>query len=78
MVMSVGGVMGVTVLMRTATSNVSFCSGSASGAPLRSGIGSLGELAGEVVANRDGFAERDVDVAARVAAALCVRSSPGG
>ena len=31
--MSAGGVMGVTVLMRTATSNASFCKGSASGSP---------------------------------------------
>ena len=37
MVMSAGGVMGVTVLIRTATSNASFCSGSASGSRLRVG-----------------------------------------
>ena len=69
--MSAGGVMGVTVLIRTATSNASFCSGSASGRSR--GFGGLGQLAGEVVADRDGLAERDVDVAARVAAALRAR-----
>ena len=62
-VISAGGVIGVTVLMRTATSNASFCSGSASGVARR-GIGGL--LSSRVRWSRTeiGSPNDDVDVAA--------------
>ena len=63
MVMSAGGVIGVTVLIRTATSNASFWSVQRIGVVRQ---GRSFQLTSEVVVHRDRIAERDVDVATRV------------